>query len=121
MEPQDSQQFSETMDMLADTFNVSLTVQRKRAYWMALCDLPYPAIEHACVVALREESFFPPPVILRGAARQYLRDARNRVRLPVFDVEAQATLAQEEVKALIASVWPETVLEGEGDHYAGSA
>lgn len=109
MEPHESDAFIDELDTLADVFNIVVDGRKKSAYWRALQDLPLDAVQHACLVVLREESFFPAPSIFRDAARQYLRDQRSRVRpLEALSTEREDGLAQHEVRALMASVWPDT-------------
>jgi hypothetical protein len=116
MEPHESDAFIDELDTLADVFNVVVDGRKKGAYWRALQDLPLDAVQHACLVVLREESFFPAPSIFRDAARQYLRDQRSRVR-PLEDrsTEREDTMATREIRALMATVWPDTGEETPSD------
>lgn len=109
MEPHESDAFIDELDTLADVFNIVVDGRKKTAYWRALQDLPLDAVQHACLVVLREESFFPAPSIFRDAARQYLRDQRSRVKpLEDFDSGREDGIGQQAIRALMASVWPDT-------------
>lgn len=109
MEPHESDAFIDELDTLADVFNIVVDGRKKSAYWRALQDLPLDAVQHACLVVLRKESFFPAPSIFREAALQYLKDQHSRVRPESPREEDRIT--QAEVKALLASVWPESGLQ----------
>lgn len=56
------------LDTVAEVFNVELSATRKRAYFAALEDVPWDAIEVAFRDAIRLEQFFPVPATLRELA-----------------------------------------------------
>jgi hypothetical protein len=64
----DKRDFYLTMDGIAEVFNIELSTMRKRAYFVALADLPWQAIREACQKAIRVEKFFPVPATLRELA-----------------------------------------------------
>ena len=103
--------FGHLLGVMARVFRVSLDADHKAAYLMALDDLPYEAVQHACQQALKDETFMPVPAILRAYAREWQRQEALRLK----DLEAHGDLlalreelaSVDDVRALIESVWPE--------------
>jgi len=56
------------LDTVAEVFNVELSAARKRAYFAALEDVAWDAIERAMHEAIRCEKYFPVPATLRELA-----------------------------------------------------
>jgi hypothetical protein len=57
-----------SLDTVAEVFNVELSAARKRAYFAALEDIPWEALEQALHEAIRCEKYFPVPATLRELA-----------------------------------------------------
>jgi hypothetical protein len=101
--------FGRLLDTLGRVFRRPLEADDKAAYLLALDDQPYEAVLYACKQVLREETFMPVPAILRSYARDWCQRQEAHRRPSCDDTlairEKLATTA--EVRALIASVWPE--------------
>jgi len=110
MTMQDLKDFSLCLDQLAEVFNVQLSSMKKHAYYLALQDYPLDAIQAASIQALKEESFFPVPAILRAYAKEWLGTQRGLAQAspaPGDQLALREELVDpEEVRRLIASVWP---------------
>jgi hypothetical protein len=113
MEPTDVKTFGLSLDQLAMVFNVELSLPKKHGYWIALCDMPLEAVQYACLEVLKAEMFMPVPAILRNHAREWVRMARHQRPMPTQDALQirEALMGEEEVRKLIASVWPEEQLK----------
>lgn len=107
--------FGLMLDQLAAVFNVRLDLPKKHAYWVALEDQKLEAVQHACAEVLKTEGFFPVPAILRTHAREWQKVQAQRAMMPPSEREVlalrEATMPLEEVRALIAEVWPEDKLK----------
>lgn len=103
--------FGTLLDSLKRIFHRHLEADDKAAYLLALSDLPFEAIQHACIQALREETFMPVPAILRAYAKDWQQTQRVRVQASGDQGDMLALREElvdpEEVRRLIASVWPE--------------
>lgn len=60
--------FAELLALLGETFHEPISEARSVAYWLALDDLPLPALQAAVREALRSCRFFPRPAELRERA-----------------------------------------------------
>lgn len=107
MEPTDAKTFGMSLDQLGAIFNVELTLPKKHGYWIALEDLPLEAVQYACKQALKTESFMPVPALLRTYAKEWARLARDEQRAQSPLALREDLVSQEEVRRLLASVWPE--------------
>lgn len=101
--------FGTLLTSLTRIFHRQLEADDKAAYLLALSDLSYEAVQHACIQALREETFMPVPAILRAYAKEW--QAQQRVVTQAVSDEERLLLREalvdpEEVRRLIASVWP---------------
>lgn len=67
MTDHDRARFGEALGVLAETFNDPLSQTRLEAYFVALRDLPWPAVEGALRTLLRAGRWFPKPVEIREA------------------------------------------------------
>lgn len=110
MEPQDMRAFGLVLDQLAAVFRAELTLPLKQAYWSALNDLPLEAVLDACTAVVKTEHFFPVPALLRDLATHWVtrqREEQRRAR-PQHPLALREDLvSQEEVRQLLASIWPE--------------
>lgn len=118
MKSVDRQAFAISLQYLAVVFKTELTTPFLEAYWMALEDLPLEAVQCACARALRHETFFPVPAILRDYARDALRTQRvleeetnqaQQLRL------REGLMGKEAVQALINQVWPSAQLKAQAE------
>lgn len=123
MEPTDATTFGMHLDQLGSVFNVELPLQKKHGYWIALVDLPLEAVQYACVEALKTETFMPVPAVLRSHAREWTRLARHQRPQTDHDMLAirEALMGEEEVRKLIASVWPDDRLKDPIPRYEADA
>lgn len=116
MTTQDLKDFSLCLDQLAEVFNVQLSSMKKHAYYMALQDYPLDAIQASSIQVLKEETFFPVPAILRAYAKEWLGKQRVLAQGNGGQGDMLALREElvdpEEVRRLIASVWPGE-MEGE--------
>ena len=112
------QAFGTLLSVMAQIFRVGLDTDHKAAYLMALDDLPFEAVQYACKQVLRQETFMPVPAILRAYAKEWQQSQRIREQASVEEGDRlalrEALVDPEEVRRLIASVWPERGNLGEG-------
>jgi hypothetical protein len=103
--------FGRLLDTLGRVYRRPLASDEKAAYLLALDDQPYEAILYACKQVLREETFMPVPAILRSYAKDWCQRQRQEVHRRGSSEDALALreklVTTAEVRALIASVWPE--------------
>lgn len=94
----------------AEVLNGTLSATKQSGYWLALQDLALDVFQAACVAVMREEAFFPAPVVFRTYARAYVRDqqalppAQSARELLALREEL---LPLEDVRALIATAFKE--------------
>jgi hypothetical protein len=60
--------FAELLALLGETFHEPISEGRVAGYWIALSDMPLPALQAAVCEALRTCRFFPRPAELRECA-----------------------------------------------------
>lgn len=107
MEPTDVKTFGMNLDQLGAIFNVELSLQKKHGYWIALEDLPLEAVQYACKHVLKTESFMPVPALLRTYAKEWARLSVEQQRSQRPLALREDLVSQEEVRTLLASIWPE--------------
>lgn len=66
--------FKGLMETLAVSFRAELTTPMLEAYWLALEEFDFDAVQHAAKRMIREQEYLPAPARLREAARQYTKD-----------------------------------------------
>jgi hypothetical protein len=108
MTTDDKVMFSTMLTSLGLVFNTSITEMLLQVYWMALTDLPITALRHACAQVVKWDREFPVPVVLRDYARDWME--KQKYEAPASTEQLlqlrEELVSPEEVKALIASIWP---------------
>lgn len=110
MQHSDIRQFTLQMEHVGLVFNADFPAAKQHGYWIALEDLPLAAVQHACVEVLRSETFLPAPAVFRGYAREWVRQ-HTKPPASMSNAEflqlREEQVSVDEIRELIASVWPE--------------
>jgi hypothetical protein len=106
----DAPEFLKMLLQSAEVLNAELSATKQGGYWHALRDLSLEAFQAASLEVMRNEAFFPAPVVFRQYARTWMTQQKalgaGKTEQQLLALREEL-LPQEEVKALIASVFKE--------------